>query len=163
MNKATFLELANYNIWANNKMISWLNDITDVQYNQPIESSFGNIAGNALHVASAEKIWLERLHETPAPSWLANEFKGDKETLLTIWKQASENLKSYIENFDEKNLYNKIKFKRLNGDEYELPFYQIFSHVLNHSTFHRGQFVTLLRQVGFSNISGTDLLDFYKL
>jgi uncharacterized damage-inducible protein DinB len=60
-------------------------------------------------------------------------------------------------------LNNKIKFKRLNGEEYELPFYQIFAHVLNHSTFHRGQFVTLLRQVGFTKISGTDLLDFYKL
>jgi uncharacterized damage-inducible protein DinB len=163
MNKAYFLELANYNIWANNKMISWLNDINDVQYKQSIESSFGSIAGNALHVASAEKIWLDRLHENPAPTWLASEFKGDKETLFAIWKQASENIKLYIENFDENNLHNKIKFKRLNGEEYELPFYQIFAHVLNHSTFHRGQFVTLLRQVGFSNVSGTDLLDFYKL
>ena len=77
MNKAYFLELANYNIWANNKMISWLNEITLAQYEQPIESSFGSIAGNALHVASAEKIWLDRLHENPAPVWLASEFKGD--------------------------------------------------------------------------------------
>ncbi len=163
MNKAYFLELAKYNIWANNKVIAWLNEIAETQYEQPIESSFGSIAGNTLHVASAEKIWLERLHENPAPTWLASEFKGDKEMLIAIWKQASENLKTYIEEFDESNLQNKIKFKRLNGEEYELPFYQIFAHVLNHSTFHCGQFVTLLRQVGFSNISGTDLLDFYKL
>ncbi len=163
MNTAYFLELAKYNIWANNKIISWLNDINEVQYKQSIESSFGSIVGLVLHIASAEKIWLERLHENPAPVWLASEFKGDKETLITIWKQASDNLKKYIENFDETNLQNKIKFKRLNGEENELAFYQIFSHVLNHSTFHRGQFVTLLRQVGFSNISGTDLLDFYKL
>jgi uncharacterized damage-inducible protein DinB len=60
-------------------------------------------------------------------------------------------------------LYSKIKFKRLNGEEYELPFIQIFAHLFNHSTFHRGQFITLLRQVGFSKITGTDLLDFYKL
>ncbi len=163
MNKAYFLELAKYNIWANNKMIAWLNDINDVQYKQSIESSFGSIVGLVLHVASAEKIWLERLHEDPAPLWLASDFKGDKETLVSIWKRASEDIKMYIENFDEKNLENKLKFKRLNGEENELAFYQIFSHVLNHSTFHRGQFVTLLRQVGFSNISGTDLLDFYNL
>jgi uncharacterized damage-inducible protein DinB len=163
MNKGYFLELANYNIWANNKMIAWLNDINDVQFKQSIESSFGSIAGNALHVASAEKIWLERLHENPAPVWLASEFKGDKETLITIWKKASEDIKAFVENFDENKLNDTIKFKRLNGEENELPFYQIFSHVLNHSTFHRGQFITLLRQVGFSKVSGTDLLDFYKL
>lgn len=163
MNKAYFLELAKYNIWANNKMITWLNDINDVQYKQSIESSFGSIVGLVLHVTSAEKIWLERLHEDPVPVWLASEFKGDKETLINIWQRASDDIKKYIENFDEKNLENKLKFKRLNGEENELAFYQIFSHVLNHSTFHRGQFVTLLRQAGFSNISGTDLLDFYKL
>jgi uncharacterized damage-inducible protein DinB len=163
MNKAYFLELANYNIWANNKVITWLNEITKTQYEQSIVSSFGSIAGNALHVASAEKIWLERLRENAAPVWIASEFKGDREALIAIWQEASENIKTFIENFDEKNLNNTIKFKRLNGEENELPFYQIFSHVLNHSTFHRGQFITLLRQVGFSNMSGTDLLDFYKL
>ena len=162
MNKRFFLELANYNIWANNKMISWLNGITDVQFKQSIESSFGSIAGLALHVASAEKIWLERLHENPAPTWLASGFKGDREALIIIWKQASENIKTYIENFDENNLQHTVKFKRIDGEQFELPFYQIFSHVLNHSTFHRGQFITLLRQVGFTNISGTDLLDFHK-
>jgi uncharacterized damage-inducible protein DinB len=162
MNKAYFLELANYNIWANNKMISWLAEITETQFDQHIESSFGSIAGNALHVASAEKIWVERLNENPSPVWLASNFKGNKETLIDIWKQASEDIKLYIEVFDESNLHDTIKFTRVNGQQFELPFYQVFAHVFNHSTFHRGQFVTLLRQVGFSNVSGTDLLDFYK-
>ncbi len=163
MNKAYFLELSDYNIWANNKMISWLEEITETQFEQPIESSFGSIAGNALHVASAEKIWVERLHRHPAPVWLAGEFKGNRETLIAIWKQASESIKAFIENFDEQHLYNTIKFTRVNGQQFKLPFHQIFAHVFNHSTFHRGQFVTLLRQAGFLKVSGTDLLDFYKL
>jgi uncharacterized damage-inducible protein DinB len=163
MNKAYFLELANYNIWANNKMIGWLSEINEVQFKQSIVSSFGSIAGNALHIASAEKVWLNRLEENPAPTWLAGEFNGDRETLFTIWKKGSEEIKLFIQNFDENNLQNKLKFKRLNGDENELAYYQIFSHVLTHSIFHRGQFVTLLRQVGYTKVSGTDMLDFYKL
>jgi uncharacterized damage-inducible protein DinB len=163
MNKAYFLDLANYNIWANSKMICWLSEINEVQFKQSIESSFGSIAGNALHIASAEKVWLNRLEENPAPIWLASEFNGDRETLFAIWKTASRDLKLFIENFDENNLQKKLKFKRLNGDENELLYYQIFSHVLTHSIFHRGQFVTLLRQVGYTKISGTDMLDFYKL
>jgi uncharacterized damage-inducible protein DinB len=163
MDKNYFLALAKYNIWANNKMISWLLDITESQFEQLIVSSFNNIRGNTLHIVSAEKIWLERVEGIKNSSWFENEFNGNRNELLAIWQQISEKLKLFIENFEESNIYKTIKFTRMNGEENELPYYQILSHVLNHTTFHRGQFVILLRQVGYTNISGTDLLDFYNL
>ena len=39
---------------------------------------------------------------------------------------------------------------------------QVFAHVVNHGTYHRGQLVTMLRQVGFSNVGSTDLLGIYR-
>jgi uncharacterized damage-inducible protein DinB len=38
----------------------------------------------------------------------------------------------------------------------------LFAHVVNHATYHRGQLVTMLRQVGFTDVSATDFLGFYK-
>ena len=35
--------------------------------------------------------------------------------------------------------------------------------VMNHSTYHRGQLVTLLRGAGFTALSTTDLISFYRL
>jgi len=40
--------------------------------------------------------------------------------------------------------------------------YEILSHVFNHSTYHRGQLVTLFRQVGFTDVTSTDLLLYYR-
>lgn len=87
MNKKYFTALAVYNNWTDNVAIDWLNQINDEQWNQVIIGSFNSIKKTAIHIASAEKIWID--------------------------------------------------------------FWQTFSHIINHSTYHRGQLVTLLRQAGF--------------
>ena len=66
------------------------------------------------------------------------------------------------ENFDENNLQVNLDFKRLNGDAYSMPYYQMLAHVFNHSTYHRGQIVTMLRQVGFTDVGSTDMLGFFR-
>jgi uncharacterized damage-inducible protein DinB len=59
-------------------------------------------------------------------------------------------------------LTKNLDFKRLNGTAYSMPFYQLFAHVVNHATYHRGQLVTMLRQSGFVNVGSTDLLGYYR-
>jgi uncharacterized damage-inducible protein DinB len=161
MTKQHYVDLANYNSWANNIVFNWLTEITEAQWNQPIVSSFESIAATALHIASAEKAWLERFEQKPF-TWLASSFIGSKEGLLEIWKKASIDLKSFVDKFDEKDLEQTLTFKRLNGEENTMPFYQMFAHVFNHSTYHRGQLVTMLRQVGFTNVGSTDILSYYR-
>ena len=40
MNKPYFLELAQYNIWANQKMTNWLSQISKEQWSQKLIGSF---------------------------------------------------------------------------------------------------------------------------
>ena len=162
MTKNYFIQLADYNIWANNIVNSWFEKITDEQWEQPIVSSFGSIGETAMHIARAETIWLERLKNVSSPVWPPADFKGSKKEILDVWETASQNLKSFIENFDETKMQTNLIFKRINGEAIEQPHYQIFSHVFNHSTYHRGQIVTLLRQVGFTDVSSTDMSGFFR-
>ena len=162
MTKNYFLELAGYNTWANNIVHSWVDKINDQQWEQPLVSSFENIAATALHIAGAETIWLDRLNNVQLPVWLPAVFKGNKKEVMDLWKKASENLKTFIEQFDETKMENNVTFKRINGEVFEMPYYQVFGHVINHSSYHRGQLVTLLRQVGFTDVSSTDLTAFYR-
>src|SRR5688572_15649427 len=129
MTKNYFIELADYNIWANDIVHSWLDKITDEQWEQPIVSSFDSIAATALHIAGAETIWLDRLNNTAAPVWLPTIFKGSKKEALDVWNKASTNLKSFVADFDETKLQINLSFKRLNGDAYEMPHYQAFAHM----------------------------------
>ena len=61
MKKSYFVELAEYNIWANKKINAWLREINEEQWNRELNGSFPSISKTAIHIAAAEKIWLDRL------------------------------------------------------------------------------------------------------
>jgi uncharacterized damage-inducible protein DinB len=164
MMKKYFIELAAYNSWANDNAISWLEKITEVQWEQSIVSSFENIATTVIHVANTESIWLQRLNgvEPEKQVWLTKEFKGSKEEALKIWKQTSLDFEKFFTGFDETKMQDDFSFRRLNGKFYTVMYYQLFAHIFNHSTFHRGQLVTMLRQTGFTELSSTDITQYFR-
>lgn len=155
-------ELSHYNHWANGKMRDWLRQIDDVQWTQPFGGSFFSIRETVLHIAGAEKIWLERLVGDPQP-FLTLTFEGDKTALLDTWAQQTQNLLDYAGRASEATLQETFAFKTLNGVASEMERYKALVHVLNHSTYHRGQVVNYLRQAGFADVSSTDLMQFYRL
>ena len=160
MNKSYFLELAQYNIWANQKMTHWLSQISEEQWSQKLVGSFESIEATAIHTAGAEKVWWERLNNQTQP-FLNLTFKGDKNDLVEIWKNASENLKNYVSEISEEGLQETFAYKNLKGEAFSRVRYQAIAHVFNHSTYHRGQLVNYLRQVGFTDVNTTDLIYFY--
>jgi uncharacterized damage-inducible protein DinB len=162
MAKQYFKELAEFNLWANNIVCNWLEEITDEQWTRQLASSFNSIQQTVLHIISAEKAWQGRFKKNPNVVFLQSNYKGSKNEHIALWKESSEGLKTFIENFDEKELNVNLDFKRLNGDAFSMPYYQLLAHVINHATYHRGQLVTMLREVGFTNVQSTDLLNFYR-
>ncbi|MCF0064729.1 hypothetical protein MUK70_04315 [Dyadobacter chenwenxiniae] len=159
--KSYFIELAEFNNWADNRVISWLTQITDEQWNQVAISSFGSVRDTAVHIVSAKKIWLDFWTDAPNPVYLSADFTGTKEELIAIWKRASTELKFFIDNYPKKNYGNEISVIKPNGELISMEFRKTFPHMINHSTYHRGQLVTLLRQSGFFNLSNTDLFTYY--
>lgn len=162
MTKQYFIELADYNMWANDLVLAWLDNINGEQWDKQVESSFNSIGETVLHIVSAESIWLERLNKLESPQWLQSTFEGTKDETTALWKKSSAGLKKFIDGFNESAIMDKLVFKRLNGDRYEMPRYQVFAHVFNHSTYHRGQLVTMLRLVGYADVSSTDMLIFFR-
>lgn len=161
MTKDYFITLAEYNTWANDIVHSWFDKLTNEQWEQTIVSSFPSLSATALHTAGAETIWLDRLNKVAEPRWLPNILKGGKKDVQDAWKKSSTGLRSFVESFDETQLQDSVSFKRPDGNTYKLQHYQIFAHVFNHSTYHRGQIVTMLRQAGFTDVKSTDLSTYF--
>jgi uncharacterized damage-inducible protein DinB len=51
----------------------------------------------------------------------------------------------------------RIGYRNLKGESFEGRLWQLVQHVANHSTYHRGQVIAFLRQLGAKAI-GTDLV-----
>jgi uncharacterized damage-inducible protein DinB len=162
MTKQYFIDLAEYNVWANNIVCGWLEQVSDEQWNRHVVSSFNSIQETALHIISAETAWMDRMNKAEV-RWLQKSFTGSKEEHIALWNKTSNGLLDFLAAFEENKITQHLDFKRLNGDAYSMPFYQVLAHMFNHSTFHRGQLVTMLRQVGFTNVSSTDLMGFYRI
>lgn len=163
MTKEYFKELAAYNYWADQKVITWLNQISEEQWNRTINSSFNSIENTAIHIVSAEKIWIDFWTNTPSPVFLSAEFEGSKDKLIEVWQKASAGLKNFIDAFPEEDLSKPVSFSYPKGGTAQLEYQQTFAHIVNHSTYHRGQLVTLLRQAGFTQLSSIDLATYYVL
>ena len=59
------------------------------------------------------------------------------------------------------DLQENFSYRNLEGELLSKVKYQAIAHVFNHSTYHRGQLVNNLRQVGFTDVNTTDLIYFY--
>lgn len=162
MNKLYFLKLAQYNVWANNIVINWLNQITEDQWNTKLVGSMDSISATCTHIAGAEKIWLERLENRTEPFLSAN-FSRSKSELVAIWHKASHSFEHYISEIEETDFEKSFDYLNKNGDPFTSKKSEVLAHVFNHSTYHRGQIVNYLRQIGFTAVSSTDLITYYRL
>jgi uncharacterized damage-inducible protein DinB len=161
--KQYYINLAKYNVWANDLVFEWLASISEEQWTRHIESSFNSIKETSIHVLSAENIWHQRLIKIAAPVWIADDVKGSKDEVIQAWRKASDSLLEYVDAMDETELSALLYYKRINGEEYTQPVQEILVHVFNHSTYHRGQLVTMFRQAGFKDVTSTDYLFFNRL
>jgi uncharacterized damage-inducible protein DinB len=49
------------------------------------------------------------------------------------------------------------------GQAFEEPYDLLLTHIFNHSTFHNGQLVTILRALGVEKIPSTDFIFWVRL
>lgn len=116
MLKQYFTDLAAYNSWADQKAIDWLSLITNEQWEQVNISSFSSIRQTAVHIASAEKIWIDFWTKAADPVYLSANFTGTKNELTGIWKAASKGLETYIKSHPEEDMMRSVSFIYPNGN-----------------------------------------------
>jgi uncharacterized damage-inducible protein DinB len=50
----------------------------------------------------------------------------------------------------------------MKGIEFKSAVDEILFHVVNHGTFHRGQMITMLRELGYTSFPSQDLIAFTR-
>ena len=149
-----------YNSWANNRIFDTLAQTPSDKYMQDMKSSHGGIHGTLVHTVGAEKVWLERFMGEPQPFLSQNPPKSLQE-LKEIWVKVGFDTAKWLGTMSDKKLQDTFTMKTLKGDTFTHVFWQAFQHVVNHSSYHRGQIITMLRQLGEKPVS-TDLILFYR-
>ncbi len=161
--KELLLQYAGYNIWANKRIMDALLKLGDGAVDKEIISSFPSVRSTVYHIWSAEFIWLQRLLLVEHPVWMASDFKGTFEEACTDWQRVSVALEQFIQKqYDDYALQHVLQYYDLKKTSHKTPVFQVLHHIFNHSTYHRGQLVTMLRQSDAKEIPGTDFIGFVR-
>lgn len=161
MKPAEMRDLFAFNAWANHRVLTAAEVLTTEQFTKPLDSSFGSVRDTLAHICGVEWVWLERM-EGRSPNSIpeAKEYP-DVATLRTHWTGIEKHWLEYVSRLDQAELDEEVDYKTLSFGASRDPRWQMMQHVVNHGTYHRGQVVTMLRQLGAKGAS-TDLIAFYR-
>jgi len=155
--------LYKYNDWANQRILSACRPVDSSAFTRNLGNSFGSLRDTLVHISWAEWIWLERWQgRSPKQAASFNDFPN-VDAIDKRWAQIERDRKSFLEGLEDDMLGRRIAYQNLAGQTWEYSLGQMMQHVVNHSSYHRGQIVTMLRQVGAKSVSTDYLLYFDEL
>ena len=150
-----------YDRWANARMLGVVAGISPEAFRKDLGSSFGSIRNTAVHIVSAEWAWLERWNGTSPKQMLDPAGFPDVAALRARWAQVEQDLKNFLRALTPERFEADLDYFNLQGEAVTLPLWQLMLHMVNHSSYHRGQVTAMLRQLGAKPVA-TDLIGFYR-
>jgi len=151
-----------FNAWANHRVLQACAALTPAQFTQTAVSSFPTVRDTLHHIMGVEWLYLERLQGRYPTTLLPGESFADVASMAGRWEEIKTGLEHLIRDPDLGDLERIIEYKNMQGKPFRYPLRALLQHVVNHSTYHRGQVTTQLRELGAKPLS-TDLLRFYDM
>lgn len=109
----------------------------------------------------AEKVWLSRWLGEPDSSLLPPDEVPSLADLKRIWERVAADSAKFVAKLSEQALEADLEYANTKGERFSHPLVQSLQHVVNHSSYHRGQISGMVRQVGGQPVN-TDLITFYR-
>jgi uncharacterized damage-inducible protein DinB len=150
-----------FNAWATERIFNALSPLSQEQLTADMKASHGSIHGTLSHMVAAEKIWLSRWVGKPQQKLMAPAEAPTLSELKAVWENVGFETARWLGTMTDKKLQDRFSMTTSTGETFTHVFWQAFQHVVDHSTYHRGQIITLLRQSGIRPPS-TGLIAFYR-
>lgn len=159
--KDQLLQYSAYNVWANERIAAMLLKADRQLLDQEVKSSFPSIRKTIYHIWDAETIWLKRLKNEATDTWPSKEM--NEPAAIDDFVATSRDFLVFLQKKDSTYFNDSTTYKNMSGASFATPNSGILMHVFNHGTFHRGQIITMLREMAYPHkIESTDLITFLR-
>ena len=161
MNHKYLIELQNYNYWAGERLFTAVDPLPAEQFTRDMGNSFASVRDTLTHIYFAECIWYSRWTGKPVPMPSAEMFP-ELSSLRDGYSQHEIRMRALLEDLGQDGVNKVMDYEsRLDGKAHSSYFWQMFQHLVNHATYHRGQVTTMLRQLGAKPPASMDLIAYY--
>ena len=162
MSENLLLRYANYNKWANQRITNAIVSAGEAAADIEMKSSFSTVRKTIYHIYDSQHTWIMRIQNKPYSWPPSKDFKGNLMEFSKLLTESSQDWINYIDNLNNQDLKKIISYKNTKGIDHQTPLEEIIMHCFNHSTSHRGQLVTMLRQVGLNSFEPMDFIAFVR-
>jgi uncharacterized damage-inducible protein DinB len=152
--------LFQYDRWANARTFGTISQLTTEQFTQDLGGSFRSVRDTLLHLIGGEWIWIQYWKAPPASPLQVEELVVRRdaefhprryptfEAVRAKWREVENEQIAFVDELRDEHVQASIPFR-------ELPFKvaELMQHVVNHSTYHRGQLTFMLRQLGVKPVA----------
>ena len=156
--KELLLQYSTYHIWANQLMLDAVNQLPEEKQKQTVISSFNSLYKTLLHMWDADSIWWQRIKLQERIVHPSTDFKGSTKELGNNLLSQDKLWNEWISNAQEHMFQHVFQYQNSKREQFKQPVFQMLLHLFNHGTYHRGQLVTILRQLGLEKIPNTDFI-----
>lgn len=150
-----------YDSWANELLLDAVGKLPAEAIGRDLGASHQSLLGTLVHLVAAEEIWLSRWKGAPRAKLTGLDDVADFDALRGFWSRVCRERDAYLASLGEADLERELETRTSAGATYRHPYADMFRHLANHSTYHRGQVAAMLRQLGEKPPS-TDLIRFYR-
>jgi uncharacterized damage-inducible protein DinB len=141
MHAKDFLRMFVYDHWANRECLAAMRAANPVS---------ADALGRMAHILSAQKLWLERILKQPQsmpvwPSFTLDDCVALADEMSSAWRNY---LTRVANQFAPGSLDDQVEYRNSKGELWRSRVEDILTHVLFHSTYHRGQIALQMRASG---------------
>lgn len=157
------ISISEYNVWANSKIMNLILKAGETIADAETGGSFNTIRKTLYHIYDAETIWLHRLNGQTLEYWPpSRDFDFTLKHFSPLFIERSLQLETYVKQLAESQLNEPCIYHTTTGIKYQTLVKDILTHVFNHSTYHRGQLINMLRMLNAPATESTDYIIFCR-
>lgn len=148
MTVAEFRRLFAYQWWARDRQLTVIAALAPEDFTRPLRASFPSLRDHLVHIMEVESLWLQRAQGVTEPvRRKAAEFPTAS-SVQTRWTEVEAGVTALLDKLSDADLERIVTGQYTSGIPFLIPLGDLLLHASNHSTYHRGQVTTLLRQLG---------------
>ena len=142
-----FVELMDYDCWANHRVLDAAARLTTEQLLRPLGSSFTSVRDTLVHVLFAEWLWLERWEGRSPRDVFEPAAYPTVAAIAERWAEVEARRSALLARWVPGVERRRQNYVNARGERWEYSLGEMMQHLVIHSAYHRGQVVTMLRQL----------------
>jgi uncharacterized damage-inducible protein DinB len=155
-------DLARYHVWANERLLQATDALEPDALDREMASSFSTLRKTWYHIWDAEYVWMKRLQGLSFMPLPSQSLEAESGSFSLPLLSCSTELSQWVVSRADAWFAQRCAYPGPQGLNYFHPNGVIVQHVLNHSSYHRGQVVTFLRHHGAESVPSTDYITWWR-